>query len=294
MAYSSIFSNKQKVTVLNPKKEENFFSDLESFEDIKPIETYTNQTQGEISVGLSNPILVYAGESNPITGRDIVERASSFLPDSVARCFISDSQYLSLFQASIEDMLVLNGEQKYNNFIAKIDIKLEPGVSKYKLPNNFDQPINLWSQKDNRWYTQFKKFQYLSREGWTSNFSPYTYTTEGGSILINFPGEEHRNECGHCKKCDSCKIIEGTLQLEYYYLPSVPKSLDEPLWWFWNHPAAVRYLVEILIEKITIKNGGTERSPYKENFRKALLTYDNNLYPVDSSVKINKRLFKFK
>lgn len=266
--------------------------------NIAPITSFSEvKSEG---LQLATPILVYGGTPKIITPRDIVSRVSVRTAKSLTNCYITEKEWLILFQDAIDELLLLNGDKKFNNFIAETTIKLEPGRTDYPLPPNMDKEICLWAENDVCWqdgvtngHTTKKKFDFVPRTSWSQNNRIYTYTRMGKKMLIKAPRERERMSCNCCTHCDACKLVKGTLRLEYYYMPDDITSLDEPLWWFWEHSAAIQYLKEILLEFVYKVNKQSYISPTKAEYRNKLLEFDNNLNPVDASPKINKRTFMF-
>lgn len=259
----------------------------------KAIEVFTDSPNIERFETVAEPILVYGGCKKAITPRDIILKVNKLVADSIANCAISDTLYLALFQEALAELLMLSGDKKYNNFIARVPIQLEPGVSNYDLPSNIDKIIALWSEKDTKWYTIKKKIDFVPRQAWSQNNREYTFTIEKKKLLLLLPYERERDACGCCTNCDHCQLIFGTLNLEYYFLPDLPETLDEPMWWFWDHLSAEKYLQEILLEMVYERNKQSYVSPTKESYRMKLLEFDNNLNPIDATPKINKKSFKF-
>jgi hypothetical protein len=267
--------------------------------NIAPITTFSEvYSEG---VQLAAPILVYGGTAKPITLRDVVNGVIAKTARSLSNCYISEKDWLIITVDALKDMVGLTGDKKFNNFIAETTIKLELGRTDYPLPSNFDKEIALWAENDVLWnsgenhynnsHTTKKKFDFVPRTSWSQNNRIYTYTRMGKKILIKAPRERERTYCNNCRHCDACDLVKGTLRLEYYFVPDFPTSLDEELWWFWDHFSAEQYLEESVIESVYMINKQSYNSPTKAEYRNKLLEFDNNLNPVDASPKINKRTF---
>ncbi len=243
---------------------------------------------------IATPIMVYSRANEDIlTPRDMIEEVKSFVSDTVGNCSISERVYLQLFRAAVREMILLKGNKQYNFLIAKYPIILQAGKESYNLPTSFHKDIALWIEKDCRYYTIKNKFDRVQRQEWSQRGQDFIYTIEGYKLLLKLPYHMDRAICNNCTTCNACKNIEGNnLNMEFYMIPDLPKSLNEPMAWFPAHPAAYAYLIEILKERVCERSSRTYISE-KALYRDVLLEWDNNLNPVDSNIKKNKNIFYF-
>jgi hypothetical protein len=243
---------------------------------------------------IAAPIMVYGrSDDNLLIPRDMIEEVKAFVSDTIGNCSISERVYLQLFKAAVREMILLKGNKQYNFLIARYPIVLQAGKETYNLPTSFHKDIALWVEQGCDYYNIKRRFIRVQRQEWSQRPQDFIYTIEGYKLLLKLPRHMERIICNCCTHCDSCRSIAGNhLNMEYYMIPDLPESLDEPMAWFPAHPAAYAYLIEILKERVYERSSRTYISE-KALYRDALLEWDNNLNPVDPTIKKNKNVFHF-
>jgi hypothetical protein len=231
--------------------------------------------------------MVYGRSDKVFTPRALIEEVKAYVSDTIGNCSISERVYLQLFKAAVRELTLLKGNRQYNFLIARFPIFLEEGRSEYNLPSSYHKDIAVWAETSCKYYDIKKPFVRVQRQEWTQRPEGYIYAIEGYKILFKPPSDLNKIICNYC---DDKNI--GELNMEFYMLPDPPESLDEPMYWLPKHSAAEAFLLEILKERVYERSGRTYISE-KSLYRDALLEWDNNLNPTDSTIKKNKNVFNF-
>ena len=126
-----------------------------------------------------------------------------------------------------------------------------------------------------------QRFTFQPYEVWSETTEYYTYTINGYNLYIRVPEADHKNESK-----------EGDLRFEYYYIPSMPESVNDGIYWLPSNPIIVQYLVGLMREKIDEKIN--YNFPDKQKLWKSIMAFTTGKNNVNSNKKINKKHFTFK
>jgi hypothetical protein len=249
---------------------------------------YANTADTTMENGRIYSDIVYANTAKTTTPRDIFNSIKKRIPEAVGQ--FSEAIFLELFQQQIA-LFTAMGSHKWNFLTIRQTLNMQPGQLEYDLPDNYDQMIAVWYQKDNKLNEYFgvRKTEVIQVDTQKSDFvsGKNYFEVVGGKLrFIKLGLNEALDNCNHCKKCNHCNSVEGKVELHYHITPPAPQTIDEEMHWFPQHPSALEYFKEKLREVIYERQGQAPYiSPTADVFFNNLMKWDSNYWPVVNKVQ---------
>ena len=276
--FNSRFTRKStNSVVLDIASEDTYIEDIETTGNTLAIDTGNNHNGQNSSI-----VSINISRSNVVYPKEIIKTANKLALSVNCSCFGDDTKYLALFIDVLNSFLADALEFKFNFLLSTLPIHLNKGEDRYELPSNFHTQSNLFMNKGCCLYgNNHQRFTFQPYEVWSETTEYYTYTINGYNLYIRVPEADHKNESK-----------EGDLRFEYYYIPSMPESVNDGIYWLPSNPIIVQYLVGLMREKIDEKIN--YNFPDKQKLWKSIMAFTTGKNNVNSNKKINKKHFTFK
>ncbi len=231
--------------------------------------------------------IIYADTTKGLTPRTIFDQIKRRIPEVVGNCGVDEEVFLELLAKEVTLFTAVGGH-KWNFLTVEQTLNLQNGQLEYKLPNNYDQMIAVWLERDCSLNESGRRVEIIQLDTEKRNFVSGVnfFDVTGGRLrFINLVINDKLESCGNCHQCNACNSIKGTVKLHYHITAPVSQNIDEEMLWFPAHPSALEYFKEKLIAAIYLRAGQSPYiSPDAETFFNDLMKYDSNYWPV-----INKR-----
>lgn len=286
--FKSRFTSVRKPVVLEVPKD----TYLEDTEVMGNTLTLSVDQQAYTKSQLNSPAVhLSVSQNEAIRPKDIIRKANNFAATSVSSCAVTEEVFLELFIDVLNSFLADALHNKFNFLLAKLPLLLDRKELFYPLPGNFHTQSNLFVSKQCCLYERHKRFTFQPSEAWSETTAYYTYTINEYRLYLKVPEPERIRACETCE--DSELIKNGHLQFEYYYIPNMPKHINDPISWLPNHSLIVQYLVGLMREKIYEINNRTYVFPEKQKLWESIMAFTTGQNNVNSNKRINKRLLNF-
>ncbi len=241
--------------------------------------------------------IIYANTTKPITPKLIFDQIKKRIPEIVGNCGVTDEVFLELLRSQIA-LLTAEGNHKWNFLAVEQIINLNPGKRSYKLPDNYDQMIAVWFDRDNRLNDKPRKVELIQLDSEKKNFIAgvnYFEVVNNVFKLINFRFDDFLNQCGECGVCQYCQNYQGPIHLHYHIVPQSPETMEERIMWFPSNPKALEYIKEKLIERIYQRAGQAPYiSPDASIYFNDLMKWDSNYFPINNKSSSQLRVIDFR
>jgi hypothetical protein len=222
---------------------------------------------------------VYAN-SKAVSGLDFYEEIRLAMPESIGACGVDRNVFMSLLNSELLSMCTIDSGH-WNFLIAETVLALKPGQTKYELPGNFQQAIDVWTEDD---CGLGSKREILSRLSVQRQFADAInlYSIEGGYInFTNIALNSRMKSCNHCGECNNCKAYSGTVKIRYFSNPSFPRGIEDKIYWFPRNPYAFYFIVEKMKEAISNRiDQFPLQSDKAMSYYNTLKQWDSNINPI--------------
>lgn len=248
---------------------------------------YVNDQGQECAPTIATGQIVYADTTEACTPQDLFDRIKNRVPDVVA-CGVTEDVFLELLKSQLA-YFIAAGDRKWNFLSVKHKQALSECNTEYTLPSNYDQMIAVTFDPECPLAKQARKveLEYVDKE--KSNFIKGVnfYTLDGYNIELIKPTHQMLAQ-------NYCNLLKGYINLHYYTVPQMPKTMDEAISWFPNHIHAKEYLIEKMIEVLYQQTGqGAYVSPTAEVYFNNIKRWDSNFDRIQNKTSYNQRFLNY-